>query len=98
LKAAPGVKHVYLGRPWRDNAKTAFIGCLLGNHIAEEGWHNWNKPRAESSTFYAEYNNHGAGARVEKRVGWSHILTEKEAENYTPVNILGEWVSVYLDN
>lgn len=24
---------VYLGRPWRDYAKTAFIKCYMGEHI-----------------------------------------------------------------
>ena len=29
---------VYLGRPWRDCAKTAFICCELGDQICPEGW------------------------------------------------------------
>ncbi len=48
---------VYLGRPWRPYAKTAFIECELGKIINKEGWNNWNKKDAEKSSFYGEYNN-----------------------------------------
>ena len=34
---------VYLGRPWRDCAKTAFICCELGDHICHEAWPNRGK-------------------------------------------------------
>ena len=36
-------KSVYLGRPWRDFARTVFINTWMGDHIKDEGWHNWNK-------------------------------------------------------
>ena len=29
---------VYLGRPWRNYAKTVFLECALGNHIHECGF------------------------------------------------------------
>jgi len=74
---------VYLGRPWRIYAKTAFIECQLSDVINPEGWFNWNKPEAEKTVTYAEYKNTGTGANKEKRVAWSHQLTNKEAQNYT---------------
>ena len=80
---------VYLGRPWRNFAKTVFINCEMDDHILSEGWHNWNKPYAEKTAFYAEYGTTGAGAAEEKaRVGWSHQLKEKELRNYTVENVL----------
>ena len=78
---------VYLGRPWRSFAKTVFINCELGDHIRPEGWHNWNKPYAEKTTFYAEYGSKGPGAEGQ-RVKWSHALKEKELKKYTPENVL----------
>jgi pectinesterase len=80
---------VYLGRPWRVFAKTVFINCDLGNHISPEGWHNWSKPDAEKTTFYAEFQNRGEGAKTNSRVSWSHQLTKKEAKEYTLENCLG---------
>jgi pectinesterase len=85
--AAADVKEVYLGRPWRDYAKTVFINCILGPHIRPEGWHNWSRPEAEQTVFYAEYNNTGPGAGTDKRVPWSHQLTEQQAAKFTADNI-----------
>ncbi|HUX55977.1 MAG TPA: pectinesterase family protein [Bacteroidales bacterium] len=91
LLAKEEAKKVYLGRPWRLYAKTVFINCFMGEHIRPEGWQNWGKSEAESNTYYAEYNNSGAGAKTEKRVIWSHLLTGDEAQKYTVENILGDW-------
>lgn len=82
----------YLGRPWRPYAKTVFINCDLGKQIKPEGWHNWNKPDAEKTSFYAEYQSKGAGSNSDARVKWSHQLTEKEvSENYTLEKIFKDW-------
>ncbi len=93
LTASPGITKVYLGRPWRPFAKTVFIDCEMGPHIRPEGWHNWSKPEAEATTFYAEYGNTGPGADTSSRVPWSHILTSDQAALYTPDNVLGEWMN-----
>ncbi|KEO72641.1 pectinesterase family protein [Anditalea andensis] len=79
---------VYLGRPWRDAAQTVFINSALGNHIKKEGWHNWNKPHAEKTSYYAEWGSKGAGANIGDRVNWSHLLTEEQLQTYTVNNIL----------
>ncbi|MGM7722776.1 pectinesterase family protein [Metabacillus sp. Hm71] len=84
--AAPNT--VYLGRPWRDYAKTVFINCWMDEHIKEEGWDNWNKPHAEKSAFYAEYNSSGPGGCMEKRVKWAKVLTKEEAKEYSIEHVL----------
>jgi pectinesterase len=81
-------RKVYLGRPWRLNAYTAFINCELGEHIRPEGWHNWNKPEAEKTARYMEYGNTGPGANPSARVSWSHQLSEAEAKDITVKNVL----------
>ncbi len=88
LTAADDVSKVYLGRPWRNYAKTVFLNCELGDHILAEGWHNWNKPEAETTVLYAEYNSSGPGASPSTRVPWSKQLTAKEARSYTVGRIL----------
>jgi len=80
---------VYLGRPWRPFAKTVFIDCDINSTIKPEGWHNWNKPDAEKTTFYGEFNSKGSGAGISTRVPWSHQLTKGEKKKYTLQNILG---------
>lgn len=79
---------VYLGRPWRDYAQTVFINTAMGAHIKREGWHNWNKPNAEKTAFYAEYGSVGPGATSTERASWSYQLTEEEADNYSVKAIL----------
>ena len=83
LTAAPGVKKVYLGRPWRPYAYTLFIECELGKHIVLAGWHNWGKQSNEETARYMEYKNTGEGANASERVAWSKQLTKKEAEAVT---------------
>jgi len=82
---------IYLGRPWRPFAKTVFINCSLDKLIKAEGWHNWNKPDAEKTSFYAEYKSVGEGANSNARVPWSHQLTDEELKNYTLEKIFGDW-------
>ncbi|HET9571164.1 MAG TPA: pectinesterase family protein [Bacteroidales bacterium] len=88
LTADEGVKDVYLGRPWRPYAKTVYLDCEMGSHIKPEGWHNWGKPEAEKSTFYAEFPSKGVDVRA--RVPWSHQLTKKQAESFTIKKMLGD--------
>ncbi|NBW37773.1 MAG: pectin esterase, partial [Cytophagia bacterium] len=79
---------IYLGRPWRPFAKTVFINCQLDKLIKPEGWHNWNKPDAEKTSFYAEFNSTGDGASKNTRVTWSHQLSDQEKDNYTITKVL----------
>lgn len=79
---------VYLGRPWREYARTVLLRCYIGAHIREEGWHDWNKPQAHDTAFFAEYLCHGPSASLEKRPGWVKRLTAAEAERYTRSRVL----------
>lgn len=89
LTADSNVTEVYLGRPWRMNAKTVFLECEMGEHIKPEGWHSWSKPEAQKTTYYAEYNSNGKGSKPDKRVLWSHQLSKSKAKKYTADRILG---------
>lgn len=77
----------YLGRPWRNFAKTVFIKCEMGGHIKPEGWHNWGKLEAETTTFYGEYNSTGIGAYPNERVKWMKHLTADQVKEYSVENI-----------
>jgi pectinesterase len=90
LTADPGVKpqSVFLGRPWRAAAATAFIRCEMGDQIKPAGWSNWDKPEREKTARYAEYANTGVGADLTRRVPWARELTADEARAYTVEHIL----------
>ena len=101
LTADSTVNNVYLGRPWRPFAKTVFIDCYLGSHIAPEGWNNWRSAEKEKTAYYAEYKSKGSGANADARVKWSKQLTDEEVSDYTmsnifartsvPIPVLGTW-------
>lgn len=83
LTAAPEAEKVYLGRPWRDHARTVFINCEMGAHIRPEGWNNWGRPGTEKTSYYAEYASSGPGAASGSRASWTHQLDENDLDNYT---------------
>jgi pectinesterase len=87
LTAALGINKVYLGRPWRDYARVAFLNCSIGDHIIAAGWDNWSTPIREKTSFFTEYGNTGPGAATSGRVRWSHQLSKREASMYTIKNI-----------
>ena len=87
LTAAPAATKVYLGRPWRPNARTVFLNTDMGAHIAPAGWDNWRSPTNEQTAYYAEFNSTGPGAPAKERVKWAHQLTAKEARQYTLENV-----------
>lgn len=79
---------VYLGRPWRNYARTVLLNCHLGSHIKKEGFHDWNKKEARSSILYAEYQSTGEGAAPEGRAPFVKQLTCAEASAYTIAKVL----------
>ncbi|TCT14883.1 pectinesterase [Natranaerovirga pectinivora] len=79
---------VYLGRPWRNEGKVAYINCWMDKHIHREGWHNWNKVEAEATVEFVEYNSKGPGAKLESRAKWAKVLSEVEARKYSIEKIL----------
>jgi pectinesterase len=87
LTAGPEATKVYLGRPWRPNARTVFLNTDMGAHIRAEGWEYWGKVSNEATVYYAEFGNTGPGADTQGRVKWAHRLTAKEAKQYTLENI-----------
>lgn len=87
ITAHSGVNKVFLGRPWRKFAKTAFLNCEMGSFIVPEGWDNWSNPENEKTAQFVEYKNIGLGADTSKRVRWSAQLGNDEALKFTIENI-----------
>jgi pectinesterase len=79
----------YLGKPWQAGAATAFIECMLGEHIRPEGWGEWPGTEYHKTARYFEYKNTGPGANPRKRAPWTRQLSDAEAKSYTIANILG---------
>ena len=69
---------VYLGRPWRNYAKTLLIDCELAEHIHPDGFHDWDKKEAHATMRYAECRSYGPGAAGE-RAPFAQVLDETDA-------------------
>ncbi len=78
----------YLGRPWRIYAQTLFLNTEMDAGVRPEGWNNWGKSEAETTTFYAEFNSRGPGASPATRVKWAKPLTAEQAAALTPAKVL----------
>lgn len=76
---------VFLGRPWRDEAKTVFLNCTMDKTIAPErfsGWGGINLDQPE--TFYGEF---GTGlvdssiifADLSRKNSWVKDISESDA-------------------
>ncbi len=88
ITGAGGVQ-TYLGRPWRNFARTVFLRTEMSDVVRPTGWHNWNKPDAEKTAFYYESGNTGPGARPAARVPWLKPAGTGESDRYTPLAVLG---------
>lgn len=73
---------IYLGRPWREYAKTVLLRCYIGEHIRPEGWHDWGKAIFHEVGFYAEYGCTGPGT-AGPREDYVRTLTDEEAAAIT---------------
>ena len=80
---------IYLGRPWREWAKTVFLHCELGAHIHPAGCQDWKKTHGHF--YYGEYASYGPGASPATRADFSHQLTDAEAAKYTVKHVMKGW-------
>ena len=78
---------VYLGRPWREWARTVLLDCELGEHIAPAGFDDWGKTHAHGTVLFAEYGSRGPGAAGE-RAAFVKKLTAREAASITYADFL----------
>ncbi len=87
-----GTNNSVLGRPWKAYSASAWIHCVLDDHIRPEGWREWGG--REATCRFSEFGSKrpdGTPIDVGRRVPWSRQLTSDEAENYTLKNIFGDW-------
>ncbi|XP_025826298.1 probable pectinesterase/pectinesterase inhibitor 58 [Panicum hallii] len=77
----------YLGRPWKEYARTVIMESTIGDLIKPEGWSEWMGDFGLKTLYYAEYGNSGPGAGTSKRINWPGyrgIIGQAEATQFTP--------------
>ena len=81
----------YLGRPWKAYSRTVFMESTIGDFIHPDGWVPWAGESFETTLYYAEFNNTGPGANVDKRVKWKGYhgaISKAEATQFTAAEFL----------
>ncbi|KMZ60077.1 pectin methylesterase, family CE8 [Zostera marina] len=75
----------YLGRPWRECSRTIIMESDIGDFVNPDGYLPWDGSFGLKTLFYGEYNNSGAGAKLNQRVRWPgfKVITKEEAERFT---------------
>ena len=82
---------VYLGRPWRDYARSVFIDCTIGEHICKEGFHDWDKPHARECSCFATYGCFRPdGEAFVPSAPFAHEIDENELDFLTYEKIFGK--------
>ncbi|XP_057770514.1 pectinesterase [Salvia miltiorrhiza] len=97
LKSVQGSFPTYLGRPWKEYARTIIMQSSITDVIQSVGWHEWSGDFALDTLTYGEYQNTGAGASTTGRVKWKGykvITSSTEAQGYTPGSFIaaGSWL------
>ena len=80
LSGDAATSSVFLGRPWRPFAQTAFLRCRIGAHVAPQGWSDWADASDRDSVRYVEGGNCGPGSLTGHRAPWARVLDEAGTE------------------
>jgi pectin methylesterase-like acyl-CoA thioesterase len=91
----------FLGRPWKDFAKTVWINTKMGPHIKDVGWAVWTTSGADADNhltgYFGEYNSMtlaGAPINLTPRASWDVRLTTPQAARYTIDNVFNYGVGL----
>lgn len=78
----------YLGRPWRKYARTLFLECEMDEHVAPEGFCDWDGDRVVTDRC-GEWHTTGVRADQATRHPAQKRLTDGEAAIITIAEVLG---------
>lgn len=81
---------VYLGRPWRDYAKTVLLDCTLDHHIHPDYFHDWNKSNARLHAYFA-LDVSSTRSELSHLSTFPYLLTCEQAQVYTRDQVLSGW-------
>ncbi|TVU14432.1 hypothetical protein EJB05_37900, partial [Eragrostis curvula] len=95
FQTKPQSYKLYLGRPWKEYARTLYVSCFLGTVLRPEGWLPWRGDFALRTSYYGEFDSRGPGANPRARVEWSNQTPEKHVRFYSVENFIQghEWIA-----
>ena len=78
----------FLGRPWRKLARTVFLECEMDEHVAPEGFRDWDEERVITGRC-GEWRTTGIRADQETRHPAQKRISDREAAGITREKVLG---------
>ena len=73
---------MFLGRPWREEARTVFLDCEMDYTIAPERFSGWGGiTKDEPETFYGEFGTKIAGGESGSAAPVADAATENSFDN-----------------
>ncbi len=88
----------YLGRPWKDDAKTVWLYTKISKIVKPVGWSVWATTGDDADNhltgYFAEYNSmnlDGTPADISQRASWGKQLTAEEVAEYTLDAVFPGW-------
>ncbi|KAH6820341.1 hypothetical protein C2S53_017711 [Perilla frutescens var. hirtella] len=90
LAAQPPVTS-FLGRPWKEMARTIIMQSDIEGFINPTGWAPWVGNVGLDTCYYVEHNNRGPGAKTTGRAKWKGIrhLTPEQVQSWTGRAVYG---------
>ncbi|EOX95330.1 Pectinesterase, putative [Theobroma cacao] len=82
LIASEYTARTYLGRPWRDFARTVVMQSYLDNNIDPQGWLEFDSRSSYLELYYTEYGNSGPGSATYDKAKWKGFRVINSAEAY----------------
>eukprot|EP00475_Leptophrys_vorax_P018446 TRINITY_DN25234_c0_g1_i3.p1 TRINITY_DN25234_c0_g1~~TRINITY_DN25234_c0_g1_i3.p1 ORF type:complete len:576 (-),score=-11.75 TRINITY_DN25234_c0_g1_i3:175-1902(-) len=83
VQADSGVSKVYLGRPWKECARTVFVNTYMPQEVLPEGWRSWNEG---DCLYYAQAGSTGPGASTDEWADWAlpGTISSSDAQQFGP--------------
>lgn len=78
----------FLGRPWRRFARTVFLGCDMDEHVAPQGFRDWDETRVVTDRL-GEWGTTGIRADQSTRHPGQKRITDAEKAAITMPDVIG---------
>ncbi|OVA02124.1 Pectinesterase [Macleaya cordata] len=86
----------YLGRPWKEYARTVYMESYIDDLISPLGWKEWEGNSGLDTLYYGEYENTGPGSGTDNRVTWKgyNVMNYDDALSYAVSELItgDEWL------
>ncbi|XP_062209291.1 pectinesterase-like [Phragmites australis] len=95
-KSASAATKTYLGRPWKEFARTVVMESVIEGFVHGQGYMPWEGQDSLGTAFFGEFGNAGNGANVTGRTEMKgfHVMGKDKATQFSVGHFLhgAEWI------